>query len=912
MKIKQCLFLSALILIYSFSFAYVIDSEFCNSVVSADSVYYKWRTAGCNAIIDSVFSINVVSIPDSMTYQSNGIHVPIPNAQPGEGFDNSTSFNLLINWLKGRPWLQGFHAEIYIPPGVYNFSDQIELFSNISLKGAGSHQTELRFLIRADSTSTSMSTSDCRKDAILVNGTGTLPAQRIRKVGIEDLKIVRIRDGLSPAEVKEKVGDYSTFNGSGYQGYWGNNIAIRRATNCWVKGVESENTFRNHVTLEFSDHITISGVYFHYANNYGGGGYGYGVGLWDSSNNNVENSIFKHLRHGVTISDKSWYNVIAYNYFRDQYSVAELPISTIILPFPDEIEQQWSDIAIHGEATNTYYYEQGQHANIDSLRPPTYNLIEGNNLEYLCVDATHMYNGGLNTFLRNRVINQIHVMGYDGFPAGFTESLIACNVITEAVSTLIGIIAGAGTGGYIGGGAGGIAGAVVGGALGWDIGFYISYSLSHVALQFVCKDCASFRMADQFTFLIPGTDNDTHKFQNQPRQLFVNNYARDYHWWRNQILDFPVRMHSEIGQYQANTYQRYYNWWGTKKGKTINGNATAYSDKSYYQSNQDVAPSFWPSVEPWPYQYTDNDNPAKNRYLPGGKNTIGEGKNGYVSVTPIDIDCTYTDDLEIQAGGLLVVSPGITVKFAPGKGLIAKGTVRIGTEDGLPVVFTCSDSTQTWDGIRLVKDYASTSLPSLEMNNCEIKLADSRALYLKDYTSATLVGCKIVNNTGDGGIYSENGVLHIENSVIRDNSLSTFSDQYGAGLFLKSTDAEIVNTNFDVNQTERLGGGALHIAADTDTTRAVSLYNWYFTGNSGSNWAFQGGGVHVDDFEGAVSLYNCSFNEQDMPIQSNLAEDVLLTNCLFWNSDPGEHTLASNNFNSQTSFDKQIVYLSCR
>ncbi len=62
-------------------------------------------------------------------------------------------------------------------------------------------------------------------------------------------------------------------------------------------------------------------------------GYGYGVGFWDSSNNKVENSIFKHLRHGVTISDKSWYNVIAYNFLRDQYSVAELRISTIMLPF---------------------------------------------------------------------------------------------------------------------------------------------------------------------------------------------------------------------------------------------------------------------------------------------------------------------------------------------------------------------------------------------------------------------------------------------------------------------------------------------------------------------------------------------------------------------------------------------------
>ena len=138
----------------------------------------------------------------------------------------------------------------------------------------------------------------------------------LEKVGIEDLKIVRIRDGLSPAEVKEKVGDHIQ-SGSPYYSYWGNNIAIRRASNCWVKGVESENNFRNHVTLEYAHKNTISGVYFHDANDYGDLGYGYGVGVWDSSNNLVENSIFRYLRHAVTISDSSWYNVIAYNYVRE-------------------------------------------------------------------------------------------------------------------------------------------------------------------------------------------------------------------------------------------------------------------------------------------------------------------------------------------------------------------------------------------------------------------------------------------------------------------------------------------------------------------------------------------------------------------------------------------------------------------
>ncbi len=318
-------------LLYSISlYGFVIDAEFqTESDVVPDGdmtppatvnvsafVYSSWRSAGSSAVIDSVFTINVRAIPDSLTYYSlsDSTHHHIPPAVPDDEEDDSFSFSKLIIWMRDNITNQGIHAQIYIPAGTYNFSDQIVMHTNISLKGAGSHLTELRFLIRADSTSTIMSTSDCRKDAILVAGSDD---NILEKVGIEDLKIVRIRDGLSPAEVKEKVGDYSTFNGSGYQGYWGNNIAIRRATNCWVKGVESENTFRNHVTLESTDHVTISGVYFHDANDYGDLGYGYGVGVWDSSNNLVENSIFRYLRHAVTISDSSWYNVIAYNYVRE-------------------------------------------------------------------------------------------------------------------------------------------------------------------------------------------------------------------------------------------------------------------------------------------------------------------------------------------------------------------------------------------------------------------------------------------------------------------------------------------------------------------------------------------------------------------------------------------------------------------
>lgn len=323
-----------------------LDNEFLDSEMTFAPIA-AWESAGSNAIINplTVIEIDITNIEPIVSFNYVTLQIDTTSfvsAIPNDEMDDSAVFTALIDFVRDRQLNETGHVRILIPPGVYNFSDQIVMHSNISLKGAGSNLTELRFLIREDSTGTTMSEADCKKDAIFVNGSDD---QRNYNVGIEDLKIVRIKEGLSAREVKAMVGDYDYVDD--IQAYWGNNIAIRRATNCWVTGVESENTFRNHVTLEFAEHITVSGVYFHHANNYGPNGYGYGVGIWDSGNNLVENSIFVHLRHGVTIVDGSWFNVIGYNYFRDQHSYAELPISTIVLPFPNEIEQKWSDIAIH-------------------------------------------------------------------------------------------------------------------------------------------------------------------------------------------------------------------------------------------------------------------------------------------------------------------------------------------------------------------------------------------------------------------------------------------------------------------------------------------------------------------------------------------------------------------------------------
>ena len=170
MSIRVALCILVATISYSISHAYVINSEFVDPTVPADSVYHKWASAGSGATIDTlaIREIDITDIEPIVSLVPNSSIIDTTSfvsAIPDDDLDDSGCFKALIEFLLLRQLNTSDHIRIYIPPGVYNFSDQIVLHSNISLKGAGSHQTELRFLIRADSTSTSMSETDCRKDA---------------------------------------------------------------------------------------------------------------------------------------------------------------------------------------------------------------------------------------------------------------------------------------------------------------------------------------------------------------------------------------------------------------------------------------------------------------------------------------------------------------------------------------------------------------------------------------------------------------------------------------------------------------------------------------------------------------------------------------------------------------------------
>jgi len=180
-----------------------LDNEFLDSEMTFAPIA-AWESAGSNAIINplTVIEIDISDIepivclePISSIIDTTSFVSAIPNDE----MDDSAVFTALIEFINRRELNETGHVRILIPPGVYNFSDQIVMHSNISLKGAGSDLTELRFLIQSDPTSGTMTQDDCRKDAIRINGSGELPHQRIHSVGIEEVPEA-VRDARANAE----------------------------------------------------------------------------------------------------------------------------------------------------------------------------------------------------------------------------------------------------------------------------------------------------------------------------------------------------------------------------------------------------------------------------------------------------------------------------------------------------------------------------------------------------------------------------------------------------------------------------------------------------------------------------------------------------------------------------------------
>ena len=319
--------------------------------------------------------------------------------------------------------ISGSGAILNFPSGNYLFNNNINLTSNIILKGAGAEQTILTMdvggsghsisiqgaLISADTTSlieTALKDSNfilvldasnfsignwvqiVQYDTDLVTsswaekGVGQiLKIQTIsnNKIVFESPFRMDFDTVRSPYIVKinpvENVGieclkiqrldDTAPEQSS--------SVSFNYAVNSWVNGIESDNCTFSHVQARRSSNLSISKSYFHHAFGYGGGGRAYGVMLHATSNEClIEDNVFEYLRHSMIVQWGANGNVFAYNYSVDPFWESSTTPSNSA-----------GDMVLHGNYTYA-------------------NLFEQNICQNIVIDDSHGPNGPYNTFLRNR------------------------------------------------------------------------------------------------------------------------------------------------------------------------------------------------------------------------------------------------------------------------------------------------------------------------------------------------------------------------------------------------------------------------------------------------------------------------------------------------------------------------------
>lgn len=173
----------------------------------------------------------------------------------------------------------------------------------------------------------------------------------VNSVGIENIKMIR-RDATSSQT---------------------SHVFFQYAKDCWIYGLHFDSANFGHVTFDRSYRNLVTGSFFENAFDFGGGGKAYGVVLQNTSSDNViENNIFRNLRHSMLLQSGANGNIVSYN-----YSVQPFWTSTF---FPASYS---GDLVLHGN----YVYA---------------NLFEGNVVQNIVIDNSHGMNGPRNVFLRNR------------------------------------------------------------------------------------------------------------------------------------------------------------------------------------------------------------------------------------------------------------------------------------------------------------------------------------------------------------------------------------------------------------------------------------------------------------------------------------------------------------------------------
>ena len=382
---------------------FLIFFQYAHAQVISDSMRVDWTGAGYGACLPNPSRVlNILDFGgsnDSLT-------------------DNLAAVNRAIDSLYGNSGV------VYFPKGIYRLSSEIAIPSGAILRGAGADSTTLKmkhagygfsFTGTAAMAFTNI-LSGYKKGSVRIrvaSGSGLAAgdfAEILETNGSWDLnpatwatnvvgQVVKINAVMGDTIVLEKalrisydsllnprirkifpvinagIESLKIFRDDTSRTSSSYSISFEKAAYCWLKGVESYFSHGSHCMISLSTNIQVSGCYFHYANNYDGGGTrGYGVTLNTHAGQClIENNIFRHLRHAMMTKCGANGNVFAYNYSVDPFrnGSGEIPANGC------------GDISVHGH----YSYA---------------NLFESNVVQTIYIDQTWGPAGPFNTFFRNR------------------------------------------------------------------------------------------------------------------------------------------------------------------------------------------------------------------------------------------------------------------------------------------------------------------------------------------------------------------------------------------------------------------------------------------------------------------------------------------------------------------------------
>ena len=314
---------------------------------------------------------------------------------------------------------------VFIPAGIYKISSQLRIDKTIVLRGEGQENSKLMFEMSSgggcikikksggstwsnmtagfDKGSNSITMSDewlfkvddfveIRQDndpAVFIPGYkgveawGDASVGQILQVTAKSGKVLTLNNELyynynpsmnpriRPIKMVTGVGIEDLYMERISANSFGSNIELINAAFCWIKQIRSERTITAHIFCSQIYRCEIRDSYFFDSHSHNSGGKGYGIRMEARSTDNlIENNIFKRLRHSMIVQLGATGNVFGYNYSKD--------------PFLEE-GNNWllPDISPHG------HY-------------PYMNLFEGNVVQRILVDNVHGTNGPT-TLFRNRV-----------------------------------------------------------------------------------------------------------------------------------------------------------------------------------------------------------------------------------------------------------------------------------------------------------------------------------------------------------------------------------------------------------------------------------------------------------------------------------------------------------------------------